>query len=175
MQLFNPHLLMYNTSNVVYTGRCFALNEDEILEIRSQIHQFIRLFGVLNPTETPCGYHLSLSQVLALQILDEKMPLTVRELAEQLYLERSTVSRLVDSLVKEGFVEREINERNRREILVSLTDHGRHTVQEVRNQSIDFFRSILENLSEEERKSILQGLHKFTSALAETRRNILEQ
>ncbi|QSO53152.1 hypothetical protein JZ785_04500 [Alicyclobacillus curvatus] len=53
------------------------MNEDEILEIRSQIHQFIRLFGVLNPTKTPCGYQLSLSQVLAIQTLEEKMPLTI--------------------------------------------------------------------------------------------------
>ena len=103
------------------------------------------------------------------------MPLTVHELAEQLYLERSTVSRLVDSLVKEGFVERQINEHNRREILVFLTNQGYHATQEVRNQSIAFFRGILESLSEEERQSILQGLHKFTSALAETRRNLLEQ
>lgn len=151
------------------------MNEDEILEIRSQIHQFIRLFGILNPTKTPCGYQLSLSQVLAMQTLEEKMPLTIHNLAEELYLERSTVSRLVDSLVKEGLVERQINERNRREILVSLTNQGRRAVQQVRNQSIAFFRSTLEHLSEEERKSILQGLYKFTSALAETRRNLLEQ
>lgn len=150
------------------------MQTDEILEIRSQIHQFIRLFGILNPTRTPCGYDLSLSQVLALQILETDMPLTLHELSERLNLERSTVSRLVTVLVKAGFVHREINEQNRREVQLSLTEHGQHSVKAVRSQSIAFFHNVLVDLSEDQRAVILNGFQTFTSALHKARRHTFE-
>lgn len=147
------------------------MHDEEILELRSQVHQFIRLFGILHPTQTPCGYNLSLSQVLALQIIEEERTPTPHGLAEKLYLERSTVSRLVDALAQAGFIRRDVNEENRREILLSLTHHGKRTVEEVRNQSIAFFRSILDNVPEQNRNMILHGFRNLTSALHETRRN----
>lgn len=151
------------------------MQTEEILEIRSQIHQFIRLFGVLNPTKTPCGYELSLSQVLALQILETKTPLALHELSERLSLERSTVSRLVDALVKSGFMHRQTNEQNRREVLLSLTEHGKQSVKQVRNQSIAFLQHVLTSLSEDERRTILTGFRNFTSALHDARRHTIEQ
>lgn len=151
------------------------MRTNEILEIRFQIHQFIRLFGVLNPTKTPCGYELSLSQVHALQVLESESPLALHELSEKLYLERSTVSRIVNVLVKSGFINRQTNERNRREVLLSLTDHGKNSVNQVRNQSIIFFQHVLKDLSEDERHVILEGFRKFTFALQEVRRHTIEQ
>lgn len=151
--------------------KVITLQSDEILELRAQVHKFIRLFGILNPTQTPCGYSLSLSQVLALQIIEEQMPLTVSKLASDLYLDRSTVSRLIDSLVGSGLVLREVNENNRREVLLSLTEHGHDSVNRVRDQSIEFYRSVLDGLSEDERRGILDGFHKFATALYRQRRN----
>ena len=158
--------LLYNAVKWV-----LRLHNEEVLELRSQVHQFIRLFGVLHPTQTPCGFNLSLSQVLALQTIEEERTPSLHALAEKLYLERSTVSRLVDALVQAGFIRREVNEENRREILLSLTDHGKRTVEEVRNQSMTFFLNILDNVSEQDRSMILYGFRNFTSALHETRRN----
>lgn len=149
------------------------LHDEEVLEFRSQVHRFIRLFGILHPTQTPCGFNLSLSQILALQTIEEERTTTLHALAEKLYLERSTVSRLVDALVQAGFIRREVNEENRREIQLSLTDHGQRTVEEGRNQSNAFFRSILDNVSEQDRNAILHGFRNFTSALHEMRRNQL--
>lgn len=99
------------------------------------------------------------------------MPLTIHKLAEKLYLERSTVSRLVDGLVKAGFVLREVNEQNRREVLLYLTEDGKCSVAEVRLRSIGFFQNVLGVLADEDRREIFNGFQKFTTALYQTRRH----
>lgn len=145
------------------------MKREEVAELRSVIQQFIRSFGLLEQTQTPCGFSLSLSQVFTLQEL-EKQTYTITELAEKLGLERSSVSRLVDSLVKGGFVTRELNDRNRREVVVALSEKGRNSIHRVRDQSLDFYDSILEHVPESEQALIHQSFKTFTDALVKVRR-----
>ncbi|RUL52122.1 MarR family winged helix-turn-helix transcriptional regulator [Lysinibacillus antri] len=144
------------------------MNREEILELRNTVQKFVRLFGLLEQNVTPCGFNLSPSQVFALQELENKT-LTIGELAELLFLERSTVSRLVDSLVKGGFVNRLLNEANRREVLVSLTEKGGSSLKQVREQSIQYYVSILNGVSEDCQHQILSGLKLFNDVLSKKR------
>lgn len=144
------------------------MDREDLLELRTIVQRFIRLFGLLEQNKTPCGFELSLSQVFALQELEGKS-LTISELAEQLWLERSTVSRLVDSLVKGGFVNRQLNEANRREVLVSLTDKGNQALLTVREQSIQLYQSIMNQVEGKDQAMILEGFKHFTRALSKVR------
>jgi MarR family transcriptional regulator, organic hydroperoxide resistance regulator len=144
------------------------LNREEILELRNTVQKFVRLFGLLGQNITPCGFNVSPSQVFALQELENKT-LTIGELADLLFLERSTVSRLVDSLVKGGYVNRLLNEANRREVLVSLTEKGERSLKQVREQSIQYYGSILNGVSEDEQHQILSGFKLFNDALSKKR------
>ena len=58
--------------------------------------------------------------MMALEELEVEK-LTVWQLSNKLRLETSTVSRLVDKLVK-GLIYREVNEKNRRELFLHLTE-----------------------------------------------------
>lgn len=146
------------------------MDNASLLELRLNVQKFVRLFGLLEQTVTPCGFPLSLSQVYALQELEDAA-LSVSDLAHRLHLERSSGSRLVDALVKENFVNRIINENNRREMLLSLTDKGERTIRQVREQSIHFYESILNDLPEHDQQMILEGIKTFTAALLRTRGN----
>lgn len=146
------------------------MNREEIVELRLTVQRFIRLFGALEQNVTPCGYNLSLSQVFSLQEIEER-PLTIGELAERLLLERSSVSRLIDNLEKNGFVNRALNEENRREVLVSLTDKGQRSLQKVQEKSLQYYHSILEDVTNEDQHTILKGFKLFTNSLSEKRRN----
>jgi DNA-binding MarR family transcriptional regulator len=144
------------------------LNDDIFLELRSNVQKFVRLFGLLEQNVTPCGFPLSLSQVFAMQEL-EKGTMSVTELASRLELERSSVSRLVDELVRGEFVSRDINESNRREMILSLTEKGTRTIQQVRQQSLSFYQSVLGSLSNTDQTLIIEGFKKFTDSLSEHR------
>ena len=49
------------------------MEQEAIIELRNTVQQFVRLFGLLEQTVTPCGFPLSTSQVYALQELEKKM------------------------------------------------------------------------------------------------------
>jgi DNA-binding MarR family transcriptional regulator len=152
----------------------FSLNDDIILELRSNVQKFVRLFGLLEQNVTPCGFPLSVSQVYAMQEL-EQGTMSVTELASRLELERSSVSRLVDELVKGEFVSRDINEANRREMALSLTDKGMRSIQQLRLQSIRFYQRVLDNLSNTDQTLLIEGFKKFTGALLKHRGNKNDQ
>ncbi|MCY9657134.1 MarR family transcriptional regulator [Paenibacillus chondroitinus] len=144
------------------------MTEDALLEFRSDVQKFIRLFGMLEQSVTPCGFPLSVSQAYALQEL-ENTTLSVSELAQRLNLERSSVSRLVDGLVKENLVSRDINEANRREMLLALTEKGSRIIGQVRNQSLSFYQTVLENVPDGDQAIIMEGFKKFNHALFQYR------
>ncbi|AFH60075.1 transcriptional regulator [Paenibacillus mucilaginosus K02] len=141
------------------------MESDQILELRAHIQKFVRQFGLLEGHVTPCGYPLSVSQVYALQELENRQ-MSVTELAGCLHLERSSVSRLADGLVKEGFVSRAVNEANRRETLLSLTDKGVRVLGQVREQSLQFFGRVFGSFSDEEHASVCAALAALNAALS---------
>lgn len=150
------------------------MEKKDIVELRGGFQQFIRSFGLLEQTKTPCGFSLSLSQVFALQELENRT-LTVTELAEKLELERSSVSRLVDGLVKGGFVQRELNESNRREVILSLTEKGWRSIRKVRDQSVNFYETILNQMPERQQYLFMDCFKMFTQSLVELRKNTADQ
>jgi DNA-binding MarR family transcriptional regulator len=147
------------------------MEQDTLLELRTTVQKFVRHFGLLEKSITPCGYPLSLSQVFALQELENKT-LSIGILADILLLDRSSVSRLVDQLVKEDFVLRVINENNRRETLLSLTGKGRTTIHKLRQQSINFYGRVLNDVPKNEQRMIVDGIKMFTSAILNAREEL---
>ncbi|MGM0883227.1 MAG: MarR family winged helix-turn-helix transcriptional regulator [Bacillota bacterium] len=144
------------------------MDTNMLLELRTNIQKFIRIFGLLEQNVTPCGFPLSVSQVFSLQEL-ENTSMSITELAQELHLERSSVSRLVDGMVKEGFIRRDINEFNRREMVLSLTEKGTRTLNQVREQSIKFYQDILGDVSDNDQTLIIEAFRKLTVALIKKR------
>jgi DNA-binding MarR family transcriptional regulator len=70
----------------------------------------------------------TLSEHAALYRLKDRR-LTMAELSEQLSLSPSGVTRLVDRLVRRGWVEREQPPGNRRTVCAKLTEEGRRMLQ----------------------------------------------
>jgi DNA-binding MarR family transcriptional regulator len=135
--------------------------------LREQIQTFIRQFGLLEQEHTPCHYPLSPSQAHALQALGQASILTLSQLAQELRLEKSTVSRLVQSLVERGWVERTINPDNRREVLLTLTDAGQTSFGEVQAHASVKYRTIWNRIPEDRRIQVLDALATLNAILQE--------
>jgi DNA-binding MarR family transcriptional regulator len=75
------------------------------------------------------GDHLHLT----LALLGAGQPMRVSELAEQLDVERSTVSRRVSQLIDQGLVVRSVDEKDHRAALLSLTLPGRRALARIQD------------------------------------------
>lgn len=137
-------------------------------ELQQQIQSFIRQFGLLTQNQTPCGRPIPTSQAHALQVLGESEGITQQVLADQLYLDKSTTSRLVGQLVDQGWAIRKVNPQNRRESRLSLTPEGQTVLSEVLIAAKAKYQAIWREIPAEKRPQILESLVLLNQVLKES-------
>ena len=128
-----------------------------------------RLFQVVNKQSKSVAFETGLTgpQLWALKVLSDEMEnsITVSELARRMFVDSSTVVRILDGLEAKGFVQRTRSMNDRRIVHVSLTDQGSAII----NQSPDVAQNLLmkglRTLSENKLYSIASGLSQLVSIL----------
>jgi len=111
-------------------------------------------------------FDLTPSSGLALSTLaDADGPLPPNQIAERMILTRATVTGLVDSLERRGYVTREPHPSDRRMHLVQITRDGRRVASEFRNVVHAHQRQWLEVLDEGQRGSLLAMLEPLQERL----------
>jgi len=138
----------------------------EALEVH--LTAFIRAFGLHQVDLTPCGQPLSVSDAHALMDLALYGPLAQHELGQRLYLEKSTISRLVKGLESRGWLVRLPHPSDGRAQLLGLTDAGAHLAQQVHTARRLKFVRLLAALNEAERSAVLAALNTLVEALHAT-------
>lgn len=133
-------------------------------DLQQRVQAFVRTFGLLNQTTTPCGLALATSHAHALQVLGEQSPLTLEAVAVQLGLEKSTTSRLISNLVDRGWVERTQNPGNRRELHLVLTESGGRALAGILKTSGAKYAGILRRIPAEKQTQVLEALDLLTAA-----------
>jgi len=105
----------------------------------------------------------SFPQVAVLALLAEaERPLSVTRIARLLLQESSSVSDLVDRMCDRGLVERLKDPRDRRLVLVTLTDLGRCVHDDGRSSAAAVSNEFFGVLSVEERATLRDLLQKLT-------------
>jgi MarR family transcriptional regulator, organic hydroperoxide resistance regulator len=100
---------------------------------------------------------ITIGQSFILLSLREKDGQNVKELAENLAIDSSAITGLVDRLEKAGLVERRADERDRRALRIHLTKKGTKLVNKMVTLGNQFNEGLKEGLS----KSELSALEKF--------------
>src|SRR2546421_13088785 len=75
-------------------------------QLQELFGEFLQALGLHRPDQMPTGFSISLSEMFALMALAAGAPMSQQVLAEQLHLEKSTVSRLIKHLERRGGGER---------------------------------------------------------------------
>lgn len=118
----------------------------------------IRVAGLLQPDQAMPGQPVSMSQAFALHELDTGTPLSQRDLAQRLRLEKSTVSRMAADLERKGLIVREHDPGNRRFYRLRLTDQGRALHAGMASTFHEPFLRWLSAMAPAERDGLLIGL-----------------
>lgn len=105
---------------------------------------------------TSCG--VSVTQCYALEVLYEHGALTMGQLAAQLYLDVSTVTRVMDQLVAGRFVQRIPDDKDRRVIRAAITERGTEQVMKVRHGLLEEYRQVLEQIPVAGRESVIKAI-----------------
>ncbi|MGH1540370.1 MAG: bifunctional helix-turn-helix transcriptional regulator/GNAT family N-acetyltransferase [Arenicella sp.] len=138
-----------------------------IADIRSASRVLVRELGFMN--RTLAGTHLTPSEVHAILEIGMTIELSAKQLAETLILEKSTVSRLVKSLVLKGEIIELVSQKDARIKTLSLSNKGKSTLRKINRYAQTQVASVVNDLDADSRNVILVGLQKYAHALGVNR------
>lgn len=96
------------------------------------------------------GLTLSPGQVAILLLLGREKETVMGDLGKGLEMDNAAVSRLADKLETRGLVVRELNPRNRRQMLIRITDAGLEQAATLKRIAMDANNRILSGFTREE-------------------------
>ena len=133
-----------------------APNSKIISGIRTASRELVRELGFLN--KTLAGTEMSPSAVHAIVEIGLTDEITAKALGQVLLLEKSTISRLVKSLVTGGLVVETPAEIDGRVKFLNLSEAGQSTMGKIVDFAENQVASAIAPLSEAKRDKVLEGL-----------------
>ncbi len=100
------------------------------------------------------GRSLNRSQGLLLALLLDNDGLSQTELSRKMQIRTASLGELVDKLEQSGYVERRVNEKDKRVLNVYLTEEGRKVVNEVVQARGALLDTVFSGLSEDEKNQL---------------------
>jgi MarR family transcriptional regulator, 2-MHQ and catechol-resistance regulon repressor len=113
-----------------------------------------------------CCYDVSVTQCYALEALVRRGGATLNDLAAQLYLDKSTASRVVDALERKGYVTRLTHPDDRRAVLLDVTPEGQALEARIRDSILAEEQELLAGFAPDIRQAMAQLLRRLARAAA---------
>ena len=126
--------------------------------------RFVQKITPLDRAEKYC-YGVSLSQAYVIAALQRENILSMNELSQELGLATSTLTRIIDVLVRDDFVCRNASEQDRRKVCICLTKKGKDLATKLQTCSELYWSKIFNTLPEEIKKRIHNDLAMLLHAI----------
>ncbi len=134
-------------------------------QLQDLFGEFLQTLGVHRPDQVPTGFSLSLSEMFALIALSAEAPMSQQVLAEQLHLEKSTVSRLIKHLEQRGWVKRVRDLHDTRMFRLHLSEAGHEQASRLARSLAERHQRLLAELKPDEQEALAYGLSALIRAL----------
>jgi DNA-binding MarR family transcriptional regulator len=141
--------------------------EKQSREIFTVIMTLFREIRCCSRDEALC-MGVTFHQFVILDAVAARSELDLAELHGILSVEKSTTTRLVNPLLRKGFLKRETALHDSRAVKLSLTEAGRETHRQVWECLRAFFESIGRQLPAGQRTAILDAVRIFSTAIRES-------
>jgi MarR family 2-MHQ and catechol resistance regulon transcriptional repressor len=111
--------------------------------------------------EDVAQYGLNLSEFGALEVLYHKGPLPVQSICEKVLIANSSMSYVIENLIKKDLIEKTKNENDRRIHIVHLTEKGKQLFDEVYPKHLSHMRSVIDVLDASDEYELQKLLKKL--------------
>ena len=140
---------------------------NETQAVRTAARQLVRELNLLDTRYCIEGFTFSECHLITeLQSLRQA---AASELAEILVLEKSTISRLCDGLIKSGFLQAKKDPSDQRRKLLALSRKGISGADRINRYALNQIESALTYVPEAEQPILSEGLNKYAKALRYSR------
>ncbi|GJF71049.1 MarR family transcriptional regulator [Staphylococcus argenteus] len=106
-------------------------------------------------------YDLTYTGYIVLMAIENDEKLNIKKLGERVFLDSGTLTPLLKKLEKKNYVVRTREEKDERNLQISLTEHGKEIKEPLTEISIKVFKEF--NISGPEASDLIQNLRNFVS------------
>ena len=86
------------------------------------------------------------------------------ELARLMWMSKHSMTKIIDSLEKDGLVVRQRIDEDRRAVLIKITSFGLDFIQQTLNSHDELWINVIDSLNEKEQKELIELLQKMVKA-----------
>lgn len=145
-----------------------TMKKEFIEQFREILREIDREIDLQNSAS--CCNGISVAQCHTLLEIEKNSEISVSDLARNLSLDKSTVSRTVDGLVNIKMVDRVIPQENRRLALLNLTGSGNEVCTSINDSNDSYVRRVMHDFSEEDKMEFLRLCGKLISNMKQLRK-----
>lgn len=144
----------------------------EILNELMDLSVFMKKM-IIRPIETNSVVNISGLQMHTLCVLDKFNSINMTNLAKELMITKQQTTGIVNNLVNKGYINREVNPDNRKEILLSITESGNDTINTIKNHITDKLYKYFNVLGYEDKRNIIESSKTIKETIKKIEKNNL--
>jgi len=110
-------------------------------------------------------YNLTPAEFRCLRLFKNKSSMSIKRIAVQMNLTPGRITHILTSLEAKKYIERKIDQKDKRNIIVHLTNNCITFLKNVNENHIMLHQNILDNLSEEKREFIVYSMEELIKAI----------
>ena len=138
---------------------------DKLFQSFSSImSQSVQKIVALDRAEKVC-HGVTISQAYTIGAVQKNETITMKELSQELGLAISTLTRIVDVLVRDDIVCRYQSEQDRRKVNICLTEKGKDLADKLKDCGEKFWAKIFEAIPEKKKQEITDNLSLLLKAI----------
>lgn len=138
-------------------------SQSRIESFRADLRFFTRAVDQMD--KIACANDVNVPQCHTIMEIGLSGPISVNALADNMNLDKSTVSRQVENLVKSKLVQRITALTDRRKVEISLSHRGSRVYKRMNTSMNTYFESVFEEVPEEELAVFLRVFNKISHSL----------
>ena len=138
-------------------------NKQLVRRSRQSFTRLVRFFNQLMREQLMCG-PVTVQQCYTLEALIEG-PLSMKELAGEVALHQSTLTRVVEKLERQNLVRRTRKSDNQRSVEVNLTEAGKQTYAVLNAAGSQMISDLLDLIPRERREAIVEAIEALANLL----------
>ena len=157
---------------LVYYNYCMreihSSEEQELWRLANRLHRvlgdLLRRYQLRDRDEI-CCHGVSVSQCYTLEALHEHGEMRMGELAARMNLKISSMTRVVDQLVRRRLARRRVDSSDRRVCFVSISAQGERLSETIRAELLELQRQVLAGVEPASREAVIQALQLLSQAV----------
>lgn len=138
------------------------------------VGQLVRKLNLLNRGQKVC-YGFTMPQCYTIETLAQKGMLTMNELSQEMGVTISTMTRIIDILVRDEVVSRRTNPKDRRQVCIKMTVKGRNLALKLKRCSEKYSEEVLNQVPVGKRKEVVKSLEILNSAIEKVNKKCCRQ